>query len=93
MASSWRLSPGGLLRARGPASTLSSGDADQGVAGGLYIDDKYAVGVGSDETGQQKQRMDEAAEKEGMPAQEEKGEGPDEKERKILGVLLNDRSG
>ena len=28
--------------------------------------------------------MDSAAEKEGMPAQEEKGDGPDEEEQKIL---------
>ena len=37
--------------------------------------------------------MDGAAEKEGMPAQEEKGEGPDEEERKILGMMFNGRSG
>ena len=37
--------------------------------------------------------MDSAAEKEGMPAQEEKGEGPDEEERKILGMMFNGRSG
>ena len=37
--------------------------------------------------------MDSAAEKEGMPAQEEKGEGPDEEEWKILGMMFNGRSG
>ena len=40
------LPPGGLLQARGPAPILGTGEADQAVTGGLYIDDKYAVGVG-----------------------------------------------
>ena len=39
------LPPGGLLRARGPAPVLGKGGADQPVAGGLYIDDKYTIGV------------------------------------------------
>ena len=38
--------PGGLLRARGPAPILGQGTADQEVTGGLYIDDKYALGIG-----------------------------------------------
>ena len=38
--------PGGLLRARGPSPVLGTGDEDEKVASGLYIDDKYAVGVG-----------------------------------------------
>ena len=37
--------------------------------------------------------MDEAAAEEGMPAQEEKGEGPDTEERKILGMLLSGQTG
>ena len=38
--------PGGLLRARGPSPILGTGDAEEKVASGLYIDDKYAIGVG-----------------------------------------------
>ncbi len=37
--------------------------------------------------------MDDAAEKEGMPAQPEKDEGPDEEERKLLGLLFSGRLG
>ena len=37
--------------------------------------------------------MDVAAAREGMPAQKEKEEGPDEEERKILGILFDGRSG
>ena len=37
--------------------------------------------------------MDDTAEKEGMPAQEEKGEGPDIEERKILEMLLTGKTG
>ena len=38
--------PGGLLRARGPSPVLGTGDDEEKVASGLYIDDKYAIGMG-----------------------------------------------
>ncbi len=37
--------------------------------------------------------MDAAAEKEGRPAQPEKDEGPDEKERKISWMMFDGRKG
>ena len=43
--------------------------------------------------GRQQERMDTAAAKEGLPAQEEKGEGPNEKKRKIAGILFTGETG
>ena len=83
--------PGGLLRSRGPAPVLGMDEED--VTSGLYIGDKYTVGTKEEAVGRQQRRMDDASEREGVKKNPTKYEGPDDAERKILGLEFYGRKG